>query len=441
MTTGALSRIITFGLLAAASPGVALAQNAAEEDIGRFRIAEDAKPDPAVGILLPPGFTATVFHDGVGPARHLAVSPNGDLYVKLRKVVDGGGIVALRDTDGDGRADEEERFGQFGGTAIAFYEGDLYAASDVAVFRFRLEGDGLRPAGEPETIVSGFPEQKSHAAKAIAFDPSGKLYVAIGAPSNACQSPDREAGVKGEEPCGQLERGAGVWQYEADQTGQQFSPDDRYATGLRHIVAMAWNDSAGALFAAVHGRDQLDSLWPEYFNAEQNARLPAEEFVRIDKGDDFGWPYAYYDPERGERMVAPEYGGDGNKPAQAGKYRDPLLAFPAHWAPNGMIFYTAHQFPPAFQGGAFVAFHGSWNRAPLPQDGYKVVFVPFKDGAPGTSWQVFADGFTGQEKLKSSGDAQYRPMGLAQDTDGSLYIAETVNGRIWKVTYGGQDDR
>lgn len=437
MTIRVLSPVMGICLMAAAS----LPAAAQDQDIARFRIPDGAKPDPEIGITLPPGFTATIFHEGVGPARHLAVSPSGDLYVKLRKVADGGGIVALRDTDGDGRADEEERFGDFGGTAIMFHDGALYAASDVAVFRYQMDGYGLAPAGEPEVIVEGFPEQKSHAAKAIAFDDEGNLYVAVGAPSNACQEPDRKKGVKGQNPCPDLERQAGVWRYDANKTGQKASREGRFATGLRHIVGIAWNGEANALFAAVHGRDQLDSLWPEHFTAEQNAELPAEEFVRIAEGDDFGWPYAYYDPRQKARMIAPEYGGDGKTPAEKGKYRDPVLTFPAHWAPNALLFYTGQQFPAAFRHGAFVAFHGSWNRSPQPQGGYNVVFVPFKDGAPTGEWQVFAERFAGAEKLNSSADARYRPVGLAQGLDGSLYIAESITGRIWKVTYGGQADR
>src|SRR5690606_38390661 len=140
-------------------------------------------------------------------------------------------------------------------------------------------------------------------------------------------------------------------------------------------------------------------------------------------------------------MIAPEYGGDGKTPAEKGKYRDPVLTFPAHWAPNALLFYTGQQFPAAFRHGAFVAFHGSWNRSPQPQGGYNVVFVPFKDGAPTGEWQVFAERFAGAEKLNSSADARYRPVGLAQGLDGSLYIAESITGRIWKVTYGGQADR
>jgi glucose/arabinose dehydrogenase len=161
--------------------------------------------------------------------------------------------------------------------------------------------------------------------------------------------------------------------------------------------------------------------------------LPAEEFFRIHKGDDFGWPYCYYDPFQKSKVQAPEYGGDGKKTTGCDTKKKPIYAFPAHWAPNGLLFYTGDQFPAKYKNGAFIAFHGSWNRAPAPQAGYCVVFLPFKDGMPSGDYEIFADGFAGEKK--TPGDANYRPCGLAQGPDGSLYISEDQHGRIWKVTY------
>ena len=137
-------------------------------------------------------------------------------------------------------------------------------------------------------------------------------------------------------------------------------------------------------------------------------------------------------------MVAPEYGGNAESAAQDGGYETPLLVFPAHWAPNDLLFYTGGDvFPEAARGGAFIAFHGSWNRAPLPQGGYNVVFVPFDRAAPSGDWSVFADGFKGAEVLADPDDAEFRPMGLAQGPDGALYIADSEQGRIWRVTHEG----
>ena len=116
----------------------------------------------------------------------------------------------------------------------------------------------------------------------------------------------------------------------------------------------------------------------------------------------------------------------------------PIFAFPGHWAPNALLFYTGDQFPARYKNGAFIAFHGSWNRAPEKQKGYKVVFVPFLKGKPSGAYEVFADGFMGADEIASPGEAKYRPCGLAQGPDGSLYISDSVKGNIWKIKYKGK---
>jgi glucose/arabinose dehydrogenase len=286
-------------------------------------------------------------------------------------------------------------------------------------------------------VIGGFTQERQHADKPFAFDGKGHIYVNVGAPANACQEKDRTPGSPGQQPCSLLERYGGIWQFNADKTGQTQAADGvRYATGLRNTVALEWNSKADALFGVMHGRDQLDTLWPKLFTAEDNAERVAEELHLIRQGGDYGWPYTYFDVTRKVRVLAPEYGGDGKIPAERGKYPDPLIAFPAHWAPNDIIFYDAAAFPESYRGGAFIAFHGSWNRAPLPQAGYKVVFVPFKDGMPSGAWQVFADRFASVPLRENSpANAERRPVGLAVAADGSLYITDSVNGRIWRVTY------
>ncbi|MDX1531310.1 MAG: PQQ-dependent sugar dehydrogenase, partial [Rhodothermales bacterium] len=246
------------------------------------------------GITLPDGFCARVVAE-VGPARHLAVADDGTLYVKLRRVEGGGGIVALRDTTGDHRADVEARFGDFGGTGVAVHDGYLYASSDLAVYRWPLPTDGLVPEGEPTAIVEGFPRQDQHAAKPLAFDGAGGLYVTVGADANACQEQTRTPGSPGQDPCPLLDTSGGIWRFEAGAAGQSFSADARYATGVRHAVALAWNPAEGALYAVQHGRDQLHQLWPEHYTEQENADLPAEELLRLEAGADAGWPYCYYD--------------------------------------------------------------------------------------------------------------------------------------------------
>lgn len=387
-------------------------------------------------IELPDGFKMTVFAEELGRGRHLTVRDNGDVYLALRSLEEGHGIVALRDEDGDGRSDRIERFGDYPGTGIEVHGDYLYFGSDSTVYRYPLREGELVPDLEPEVIVEGFPEQRQHAVKPFAFDQEGHIYVNVGGPSNACQEEMRTPGSPGLDPCPQLERHAGIWRFDADQPGQtQVEDGHRYATGIRNSVALAWNDSDNHLYVVQHGRDQLDQLFPEHFNAEQNAQLPAEEFLRVSDGSDFGWPYCYYDQIQGKKVLSPEYGGDGEVVGRCDQFEDPILAFPGHWAPNDLIFYTGDLFPERYRDGAFIAFHGSWNRAPLEQAGYLVAFVPFEGGEPAGDFDRFATGFPDQEELMNPRDARYRPTGLAEGPDGALYISDSQNGYVFKVTY------
>jgi glucose/arabinose dehydrogenase len=201
---------------------------------------------------------------------------------------------------------------------------------------------------------------------------------------------------------------------------------------MRQEVGLTWHDNS--LWAVMHNRDSLDTLWPGKFTAEQNAEWPAEYLLKVPEGANFGWPYCFYSNAEHKLVTNPEYGGDGKKTDRCGAFISPTVAFPGHWAPNDVLFYTGTQFPKQYQGGAFIAFHGSWNRAPLPMAGYNVTFVPFSGGKPGAR-EMFADGFAGKTPLMSPAEAVARPGGLAMGPDGSLYIAEDVKGRIWRVVY------
>ena len=399
-------------------------------------LAADQAPacDSDTGITLPKGFCATVFSDGLGVARHMVAASDGILYVALQSENKGGTLVALQDSKSTGHADQVVRFGSEGGSGIALHGDYLYFATPTSILRYKLP---VAADSKPETVVRGFPSQDEHAAKSIAIDDAGHLYVNVGAPSNACQKDDRRPGSPGQSPCHLLEAHGGIWRFDADKTDQRFPRGGvRYATGIRNAVAIAWFAPLKSLYVVQMGRDQLADNWPQYFNDEQSAELPGEELFKVEQGGDFGWPYCYYDQLQGKKVQAPEYGGDGKKQGDCAKYGQPLVAFPGHWAPEALLLYTGKQFPAAYQGGVFVSFHGSWNRAPLPQAGYRVVFLPFKDGKPG-SYETFADGFAGTDKIVGSNDARYRPMGLAQGPDGSLYIGDTQRGRIWKVVYTG----
>ncbi|HUQ45492.1 MAG TPA: PQQ-dependent sugar dehydrogenase [Gemmatimonadaceae bacterium] len=389
---------------------------------------------------MPPRFCATVFADSIGAARHLVVASNGDVFVALqtarrnsRVAAIPPGAIGLRDTNGDGVADLQQRFGSAGGTGIALHGDFLYADVGPAIVRYPMPAGALTPTGAPDTVVKGMPYMPGHSARNFAIARDGSLYVNIGSQTNACQERDRQAASPGINPCTELERRAGIWRFDANRLGQEFMPAARFATGIRNATGLAINPADGSLYAASHGRDNLSSNWAGLFTEQQNAELPAEELFRVTSGDDFGWPYCYWDGPRRMRVLAPEYGGNGATVGQCSTKKTNVSAMPAHWAPNALMFYTGSMFPARYRGGAFIAFHGSWNRAPLPQGGYNVVFLPFANGASSGSWEVFATGFVPADVQPAT--APHRPAGVAQGPDGALYVTDDVGGRVWRITY------
>jgi glucose/arabinose dehydrogenase len=403
------------------------------------------------GLSLSPGFCATVFADNIGHVRHMVVAPDGTLYVNtwsgryFRNQAPppaGGFLVALKDTKGAGHADVVKRFGATieeggtGGSGIALYNGGLYAEENSRILRYPLPAGQLVPTEKPIVVVSGLTLTGDHPMHPFVIDSKGQMFVDIGSATNACQSENRIAGSKGIEPCTEKETRAGIWRYDANKTNQAFSPAERYVSGLRNGEGMAF-DSAGRLIATQHGRDQLFQNWPKLYTAEQSANLPAEQIEELKQGADYGWPECYYDQFQHKLVLAPEYGGNGGKMVGVcAKRQDPIAAFPGHWAPNDMLIYHGDKFPKGYRGGAFVAFHGSWNRAPEPQGGYNVVFQPLSDAKATGPYIVFADGFAGA--FKEPGKAAFRPTGLAEAPDGSIYVSDDVHGRIWRVTYDGK---
>lgn len=395
-------------------------------------------PDDA-GLEVPDGFCVQIFADTVGHPRHLVVAKNGDLFVALARSRSGDGpvgVLALRDVDGDGEADMSHNFGDSGGNGIALYEDYLYFAPNDAVIRYPIRTGRLEPIGPPDTIVSGLPADGNHASKSITIARDGSLYVNFGSSSNSCQEEDRQAGAPGQDPCPELENRAGIWKFDADSLRQTQEDGTRFATGLRNVVALTLHPLSGYLYGAMHGRDQLSGSWGDLYTAEQSAELPSEELLLIEEGDDFGWPYCYHDRSLNRLVLAPEYGGDGQEEGRCADMKEPIAAFPAHWAPIALLFYTGTQFPGRYRLGAFLSFHGSWNRAPLPQGGYNVVFVPFEGDIPEGSWEVFADGFAGDDV--SPRGADHRPAGLAQDANGALFVTDDSGGRIYRITYIGR---
>jgi len=383
------------------------------------------------GITVPTGFCAFIAADNLGTARHLVVAANGDVYVALQN----GGVMALRDTTGEGRFETQVKFGSTSVTGIALRNGYLYIATPNTVQRYKMTPGQLKPSGDPEIVVKDLPGVRQHGDKGIAFDGKGSLYVNVGAPSNACQVRDRAAQSPGQDPCPILEKNGGIWKFDENKLGQTQADGSRFATGLRQMPAIAWNGDA--LYVVMNNRDQLDVMWPGKFTAQENAERPAEPMYRAVAGANFGWPYCFYDFLQKKFFLNPEYGGDGKTVGRCTEFTPPVAAFPAHWAPLDIIFYSGGQFPAKYRNGAFIVFHGSWNRAPMPQDGYNVTFQPFSGGKVSGNYEVFASGFPGKAPLMNPGDAVARPDGVAEGPDGSLYIGDSQKGRLWRVLYTG----
>ncbi len=374
-------------------------------------------------LQLPQGFTATIVAEGLDGARHIAVNKQGNVYVKLSRLKGGNGIIYLKDTNGDGKFDEQTAFGEYTGTGICIRKDYLYASSNDDVYRYKLDDNGeVINANEPEKIVVGLVNKKRDNAKSISVDNNDNIYVNVGSYLSACLV---DPGSKqAPNPCPLLDSVGGIWQFKTDKLNQQYKDAVHYATGFKHVVGLDWNRKTNSLFIMQHGRDQLHDLYPEYFTAEQSGLLPAETMYEVRKGSDGGWPYVYYDQFQHKKILSPEYGGDGRK-TSVKKALDPIVAFPAHLAPNGLLFYTGNKFPEKYKNGAFIAFHG---KSPELQKGYFVAFVPFKNGKPSGEWEIFADNFTIDKDL-------HKPCGLAQAADGAIYVSDDAKSTIYRIQY------
>ena len=400
------------------------------------------------GLSLPAGFCATIFASNAAGARHIVVAPNGDVFVNTNVTgpatplaaasgrAETGNVLAFRDVDRDGKADSTRRFGVGGGTGIALQGNFLYATAGTSIVRYRLPSGSLTPVGRADTIITDLPNTGHKAHNFVIVGRA--LYLNIGSGTNACQEQDRQRESRGADPCTELETRAGIWEFDANRLRQTIASGRRFATGIRNAVALTRNPFDGALYATVHGRDQLHDNWPTLYTTTENAENPGEVMIRLTRGGDYGWPYCYHDMVTRSLVLAPEYGGDKRTVGQCASKTPALMAFPAHWAPNGMLFYTSSTFPSQYRGGAFVAFHGSWNRAPLPQAGFRVVFAPFRANGPTGRFSTFADGFMARPPgtaRVTPGSGVHRPVGLAESPDGALYVTDDAGGTIYKITY------
>ena len=439
---------LVFAMLAVISvPAVASAQSGTK-----------CAPDN-LGIKLPSGFCLSLFADSIGQPRQFAAAANGDVFVAAQGGRGGGGgIIALRDANGDGRAEIREAFEISANSShVGLFEGYLYAEAmpprpqrgqapggaglTSAIVRYPMKAGELKPSGPPDTIVQGLPFAGAHSTRNFAIGRDGAMYVNIGSATNNCSNPDRIPRTPGTNPCVELETRAGIWKFDARKKNQTPSASNHFARGIRNAVGITINPADGKLYATQHGRDDLqgwfaqlglDSVAALKFGAEN----PAEELLQVNQGDDFGWPYCFYSLVERKLVQAPEYGGDGKKVGDCASKKEPIATFPGHWAPDALFFYTGSTFPARYKNGAFIAFHGSWNRAPEPQAGYNVVFQPLRNGAAVGRYEVFADNFA-PNIASSRGTGSRRPTGLGQTIDGGLLVADDAGGKVYKIVYTG----
>ncbi len=378
------------------------------------------KPTPASG------FSVNAFASGLDHPRTVYVLPNGDVLVAETnappKADDGGGlkgmvsgmvmnkagagvpsanrITLLRDADGDGVAETRSVFlrnlnSPFG---IALVADDLYVANTDAVLRFPYrEGDTAITAAPVKIVDLPAGAINHHWTKSLVASTDGKrLYVGVGSNSNV-----------GENGIGNEADRAAVLEIDPVAGTRRV-----FASGLRNPTALAWQPQDGKLWAVVNERDELgNDLVPDYLTS-------------VREGAFYGFPYSYYG-QHVDTRVKPR------NPARVAKAIVPDYALGSHVAPLGLAFYTGDAFPPRFRNGAFIGLHGSWNRKPL--SGYRVVYVPFNEGVPSGPIETVLDGF-----LNAEGDAQGRPVGVAQDHAGALLVADDVGNTLWRLVASGR---
>ncbi|MES2306666.1 MAG: PQQ-dependent sugar dehydrogenase [Gemmatimonadota bacterium] len=377
----------------------------------------------ATPVVAPAGYCVRLFASRVGAVRHLLVHPSGTIVVATKTRP---GLLRLRDTTGDGVADQVVPFGPgLGGTGVTWQQGWLYFAADEGVIRYRWPAGAKAPADSGEWIARGLPGRtkgSAHYMKGIAIGRDGAAYVSIGSGSDNCQVADRGKESPGKWPCDELATRAGIWRF-TPTAGRAEWHGERYATGLRNAMAIASDATTGHLWAATHGRDFLNRVWgwPDSTSADQ----PAELLVDVIRGADFGWPYCHgeYTARRTALVRSPDY--SGRREVDCATRNSPAMGFPGHWAPMAMTVVTK-ELPAPWRNGLLIAFHGSRSRAPLPEQGHGVFFVPFnaRGQLRGSNQQfVSAAGRPGLLRLS----------GVAVAPGGTVYLSDDDHGRIYRL--------
>ena len=362
----------------------------AEENGNEVRLPVREPTDQRIaGLKLPAGFRVARFADDLGAPRMLRVGADGTVYATRPSK---GDVIALRDEDGDGRAERRWTFAEIDDVHdLALRGNEAFFVSVRSVYRSPVaEGRASAPA----KILDELPEGGRHPNRTIAFAPDGKLLVSIGSTCNACVEPEPEA--------------ATIIRLAEDGSGRRV-----FASGLRNTIGFGWHPKTKAMWGMDHGSDWLGD------------EFPPEELNLLEEGKFYGWPFVS-GGKIPEQLQLPK-GLDAA--AYLARTTPAVLGYRAHAAPMQLAFYDATSFPEAYRDDAFVAMHGSWNRkAPA---GYEVVRIDFADGKP-VAIEPFLTGFV----IEDGGATFGRPVGIAIAKDGALLVSDDKTGVIYRITYG-----
>lgn len=339
------------------------------------------------GINLPEGFQIDVFAE-VDNARAMAISPSGVVYVgSMRR----GNVYALRDYNGDWKADEKYIIdsGLELPVGVAFKDGDLYVSAVSRILKYPNVETDLKNPPEPQVVYSDFPAIRHHSWKYIAFGPDGKLYVPVGAPCNICE---RKEDIF-----------ASITRMNPDGTELEL-----VAHGVRNTVGFDWNPETKDLWFTDNGRDNMGDELP-----------PCELNKLTKKGQHFGFPYCH-----GDDVSDPKFGSK----RKCNEFTKPEFNFKAHTAPLGMTFYSGDMFPAEYQGDVFVAQHGSWNRS--SKIGYRLMRIHIENNKA-IKGEVFADGWLNEATQNQTG----RPVDVLQMPDGSILVSDDYGDKVYRISY------
>ena len=348
-------------------------------------------------LTVPPGFSVEEFITGIDRPRTMILGPSNELLITDSSFMGKGAVYVVPDPlhspnplhDKNKRKLIEGLSAPFG---LAFWKDYLYVGEPTSIKRYKYDAKAMT-AGAGEEVVSLKDFGSGHNTRNLLFDRKGeKMYVEVGSQSNV---------NAGEDPLR-----AAVNRYNPDGSGHEV-----FVSGTRNPTGIHLYPGSDTIWITVEERDELgDDLVPEYF-------------THIEQGRFYGWPYAYLGPNEDPRRK-------GERPDLVAKTTRPDVLLPAHSSATGFTFYSGKMFPAEYQGGAFIALHGSWNRA--LRQGYEIRFVPFKNGKPAGEAKSF---LTGWMIAPDKAEVWGRPVSALELPDGSLLVSDDGGHKIWRVTY------